>query len=84
MQIKYIATVAIFLVIFITCGCEDYEEKYNYALDENRQLENKIEDLESEIETLQTEIDEKTEQLEEIENENEELKNILEEAGIEY
>lgn len=73
-----------FFALFLFIGCEDYKEKYEYALDENRQLEIKIEDLESEIETMQTEIDEKTEQLEEIENENEELKNILEEAGVEY
>lgn len=70
------------LLLFI--GCVDYKEKYEYALDENSRLENKIEDLESEIEAMQTEIDEKTEQLEEMENENEELKNILEEADIEY
>lgn len=71
-------------VLLLFIGCENYKEKYEYALDENRQLENKIEDLQGEIETMQTEIDEKTEQLEEMENENEELKNILEEAGVEY
>lgn len=83
MNYKVSLSIMVFsLILFI--GCEDYKEKYEYALDANRQLENKIDELEGEIETMQTEIDEKTEQLEEIENENEELKNILEEAGIEY
>lgn len=71
-------------ILFCLPSCENYEEKYNYALEENRNLENRIEELEVEMETIQADIDEKTQQIEELENENENLKNILEEAGVEY
>lgn len=77
-----------YFIISITtilfAGCENYHSEYVAEQEENRRLEEKIDELNSEIEDLKSEILTKDERVEELESENQQFKDWFDENSIEY